>query len=525
NRKKEIDQLSPGQYFDYRCDSVQNLKKNGPDPYPHKFQVSIQIDEYIEKYSYITNGDWLEETVSVAGRIFSKRLQGKKLIFYDVHANGSKIQIMAKADVACNETDFHQIHEIIHRGDIVGFSGNPGRTKKGELSLRPRTSILLSPCLYMMPHLHYGLKDRETRYRKRYMDLILNDSVRKKFITRAKIINHIRSFLNERNFLEVETPVMNIKVGGANAKPFQTYHNELNLDMFLRIAPELPLKTLIIGGIPRVYEIGKQFRNEGIDLTHNPEFTTCEFYMAYADYNDLIRLTEEMLSSLVYSLFGSYKVIFHPNQNETEQGEAVEIDFTPPYNRIELWEGLQQALNIRFPDFDNMCDEISRKYFDDLCVKNNVECSSPRTISRLLDKLVGEFLESQIINPAFIIDHPQFMCPLAKWHRSKPGFTERFELFVCKRELVNAYTELNDPKIQRQLFALQAKDKEAGDEEAQVVDEDFCVAMEHGMPPCGGWGLGIDRLAMVSISNESTSLWGKITKLKNYLVGYIINIE
>ncbi|KII70264.1 Lysine--tRNA ligase [Thelohanellus kitauei] len=499
---KSTEELSPGQYYEHRFNAVQNLKITGPEPYPHKFCVTTDIQTVIEKYGHITAGNWSEDEVSIGGRVYSKRNQGKNLVFYDVFSNGSKIQIMARFDDS-KQPQFHELHELIHRGDIVGFKGHPGRTKKGEISIKISESKILSPCMFMLPHAHYGLKDRETRYRKRYLDLIMNDNVRQIFVTRSKIIKYIRSFLDERDFLEVETSILNLSFGGANAKPFQTFHNQLNLNMFLRIATELPLKQLIIGGIPRVYEIGRQFRNEGIDLTHNPEFTTCEFYMAFADYNDLMEMTEQLLSGLVHSLFKSYKVTFHPNQTESSKGEPVEIDFTPPYRRIVLMDELEKALNVSFPPFGDFSDETTRKYFDDLCVQHNVECPEPRTVSRLLDKLVGQFLESQIVNPAFIIDHPQIMCPLAKWHRSKPNFAERFELFVLGRELVNAYTELNDPKVQRELFIQQAKDSAAGDEEAQPPDEDYCVAMEYGMPPVAGWGLGIERLTMFLTDSSS----------------------
>lgn len=444
----------------------------------------------------IKDGETVEtkEPVTLAGRVVSMRESSKKLRFYDIRADGAKVQVMANLQNATDQDGFQATHDIIRRGDIIGVTGKPSRTKAGELTLMASDVKLLSPCLHQLPG-REGITDVETRYRKRYLDLIVNNSTRDIFIARSKIVNYIRKYLDSLGFLEVETPMMSIQAGGAVAKPFITHHNDLKLDLFMRIAPELYLKELVVGGLDRVFEIGRVFRNEQIDMTHNPEFSICEFYMAYADMYDLMDMTESMISGLVKYLTGGTKVTYHP-KGKGEGMPKYEIDFATPWKRFDMIEELEKQLNVKFPPGDTLHTEEANKFLRDLCAKHNVDCSEPKTNARLLDKLVGEYIENQCINPSFIVGHPQVMSPLAKYHRSRPGLCERFECFVATKEICNAYTELNDPFDQRERFEEQVRQKEQGDDEAQGIDETFINALEYGLPPTGGWGLGIDRLVM-----------------------------
>ncbi len=440
------------------------------------------IREIKEKYDKDPN----RKRVSLGGRLVALRSMGKA-IFGHIQDLTGKIQIYLRKDIV-GEENFSFFNEFIDLGDIIGVRGELFRTNTGELTLEVQSFKLLAKCLHPLPEKWHGLKDVEVRYRQRYLDLIANPEARRTFLLRSRLISELRRFFDERGFVEVETPILQTVASGANAKPFVTYHNYLEMNLYLRIAPELYLKRLIVGGFPRVYELGRNFRNEGVDRTHNPEFTMVEFYTAYWDYNDLMRFTEELFAHILEKTVGSLKINY----------EGKELDFTPPFRKVRYFELLKEKTG-KDKDFFLRDLEGLRKLAKELEINNYDKL----THAKLIDKVFEKVAEGDLIQPTFVIDFPKLLSPLAKTHREDPDLVERFELIVASYELANAYTELNDPADQKKRFIEQIKEKEMGDEEAMDMDEDFIRALEYGMPPTAGEGIGIDRLVML-LSNTDT---------------------
>ncbi|MDT7910710.1 MAG: lysine--tRNA ligase [Thermocrinis sp.] len=443
---------------------------------------AFDVSEVKEKYDM--NPEDVE--VSVAGRVITLRPMGKALFAHLQDATG-RLQIYLRQDIV-GEDSFKDFEELVDPGDILGVRGRLFRTNTGELTVEVKEWVLLAKSLHPLPEKWHGLKDVEVRYRQRYLDLIANEHARKVFFLRSRLIGELRRFLDSKGFLEVETPILQPIASGANAKPFITYHNYLEQNLYLRIAPELYLKRLIVGGINRVYELGKNFRNEGVDTTHNPEFTMLEFYCAYWDYKDLMVFTEELFSYLLNQLVGGLKI--------TYQGK--ELDFTPPFKRYRYFELLEEKTG-KDKDFFLRDVEGLRK----LAKEVGVPKAETLTHAKLIDKVFDLLVEDELWGPCFVIDFPKLLSPLAKTHREDPDLVERFELFVAGKEIANAYTELNDPMEQRERFLEQLKEKEMGDEEAMAMDEDFIRALEYGMPPTAGEGIGIDRLVMLLADVDS----------------------
>jgi lysyl-tRNA synthetase class 2 len=463
--------------------------------YPHYWEITHKIENIINDYKDIENGARLTETnISLMGRILQKRESSKKLHFYTLTIDGCDFQVISDLNSYENEEQFYKIHQETKLGDIIGIKGYVGKGKKGELSIFPRTILILAPCLYDIPSTYYGVEDKELRYSNRYLDLMINKDIRNIFIKRSKIIKYLRDYLSNKDFIEVETPILSNSAGGATAKPFTTFHNAMKQSMFMRIAPELFLKQLVIGGISKVFEIGKQFRNEDIDASHLPEFTSCEAYWAGADYNNWMDITEDLLSTLSIFINGS----------TLTQWMGVNIDLKPPYPRLDVMDTLQNEIRKKLNDPNFILPDIdSEEGYNNLREMLDVNITKPHTLNRLIDGLIGHFVEPLCVQPTFLINHPQIMSPLAKHHRELKGKTERFELFINEKEFCNAYTELNNPTLQKNIFEEIMKQKNKGDDEIPSSDYNFVKALEYGLPPTGGWGIGIDRLVMLLTGQDS----------------------
>jgi lysyl-tRNA synthetase, class II len=464
---------------------LERLRDEGVDPYPVSFSGRVPISQVLERYEQLSAGEESGDSLRLAGRLTARRGHGKAA-FLDLEDLSGKLQLHARQDVL-GEEPFEALVGL-DLGDLVGVEGSPVRTKRGELSLRVDGWTLLAKSLRPPPDKYHGLADVETRYRQRELDLIANPEARELFVLRTRVIAAVRSFLDERGFLEVETPVLQPLYGGALARPFTTHHNALDRTLFLRIATELYLKRLIVGGLEKVYELGKDFRNEGISHKHNPEFTMLESYEAYADYLDVAAMTEQLVAHVATELLGRTSV--------DVDGTAVEL--APPWRRVTLREAIQEQTGIDIGAHDDR--ESLQRAMTDAGMEAPEEGAG---WGKLVDELLSKHVEPTLVKPTFVLDYPVELSPFAKPHRSEPGLVERFEGFVGGIEVANAFSELNDPDEQRARFEQQQELLRAGDEEAQPFDEDFVAALEYGMPPTGGLGLGIDRLVMVLSGRRS----------------------
>lgn len=470
-------------FDDSKLVKLNSIRDNGLNPYPYKFEKNGDICEIQKKFEDFENNEGL--TVKTAGRLYNIRKLGK-MVFADLGDQGSRIQITLRKGNLPDE-DFKTFKTLVDSGDIIGVQGQLFRTKRGENSISVSEFSLLSKSLCALPEKFHGLKDIETRYRKRYLDLIVNADKREIFVMRSKLISSIRRYLSDREFLEFETPILQNIYGGANARPFTTFHNCLGQKLFLRIAPELYLKRLVIGGYEKVFEIAKNFRNEDIDTTHNPEFTTIEVYEAYRDYNDMMDLTENLISELALKLTGGCEI---------KMGENT-LNLRTPWKRISMEDAVKKYADLDV--FAHSLEELKQ-----IAIENRIEdYEKAKTHGEFLALLFEGLVEDKLIDPTFIYDFPVENSPLAKNHRSKEGFVERFELFINGWELANGFSELNDPLEQEKRFEDQDKKRKLGDLEAQTIDYDFVNALGYGMPPTGGVGLGIDRLTMILAGLES----------------------
>ena len=465
-----------------RREKLQELQANGKDPFEiTKYDRTNTAGEIKKDYDKFEGKD-----VKVAGRIIAKRIMGKAS-FCTILDSDERIQSYISINDLGEEA--YKAFKTFDIGDIIGITGFVFKTRTEEISVHAKEVVLLAKSLRPLPEKFHGLKDPDLRYRQRYTDLIVNPEVKKTFEIRSNIIKGIRNFLDNKGYMEVETPILNTIAGGATAKPFVTHHNALDIDMYLRIAPELYLKRLIVGGFDKVYEIGRLFRNEGMDLKHNPEFTSMELYSAYEDYNDMMNITEEMISTIAENVCGTTKI--------TYQGQ--EIDLTPSWKRISMIDSIKEVTGIDFNTINS--DEEAVKLAEERGMEFADE--TKRTRGDVIVMFFDEYVEETLIQPTFIYDYPVEVSPLTKRKPSDPRLTERFEVFIGGREYGNAYSELNDPIDQYERFKKQVEAREAGDEEANMMDEDFVNALEIGLPPTGGLGIGIDRLIMLLTDSAS----------------------
>ena len=475
---EEVSEQAYNELVAIRREKLRGLQEAGNDPFElTSYPQADFAAEVKESFVDVPEGEQ-GRSVCMAGRMMSKRVMGKAS-FADLRDTTGNIQLYVRRDDVGVEE--YQAFKKFDIGDIIGVRGFVFRTKMGEISVHVTEIVLLSKSLLPLPEKFHGLKDREARYRQRYVDLIVNPEVRKTFEVRSKFIRHMRNYLDERGYMEVETPVLNTIAGGAAARPFVTHHNTLDIDMYMRIATELPLKRLIVGGIDRVYEIGRIFRNEGMDTRHNPEFTMLEAYQAFTDFNGMMDLTEDMIRTVAHKVLGTGKV----------ERDGVEIDLDKPFTRISMVEAVQKYAGVDFTQVETL--EQARA----LAKEHHIEYEERHKKGDILNLFFETYCEDKLVQPTFLTGHPVDISPLSKRCKDNPEYTERFELFICGGEYVNAFSELNDPIDQRGRFEAQAALKAAGDEEACDVDEDFLTALEYGLPPTGGMGMGVDRLVML----------------------------
>ncbi len=472
--------------FAVRREKLKTLRERGIDPFGQKYVRTHSAKEIVSLYGELSKEELQEKEVrvSIAGRLMAKRKQGKASFAHLQDMTG-RIQIYVRLDRVGEEQ--YEIFSTADLGDWIGVNGLVFKTNRGEISVKADEVTLLTKSLRPLPEKYHGLKDVELRYRKRYLDLIMNPEVKDTFIARSKIIRAIRRYLDDHGYLEVETPTMHAIAGGAAARPFITHHNALDMTLYMRIAIELHLKRLIVGGIEKVYEIGRVYRNEGISTRHNPEFTMLELYEAYADFHDIMDLTENLIAHVAQEVLGTTKIRY--------QGQ--EVDLTPRWARKSMTELIKEHVGVDFTR--QMSDEEARK----LAEEHGVEVTPSMTFGHIVNEFFEQKVEHKLIQPTFVYGHPVAISPLAKKNEQDPRFTDRFELFIVGREHANAFSELNDPIDQRERFEAQVAEKAAGNEEAHPMDEDFLEALEYGMPPTGGLGIGIDRLVMLLTDSPS----------------------